>query len=255
MAAGQSVQTKLVQALAQQFGVRVYGGVTCLLQITDTDYSASFKAGVSAAQHEERQEQKAAAKSIGAKVEFKCGPLEIVKIIKQAQVVQNQRQEQRPWILKACRRNGYFHWRPDVLQQRLVEVSKQKWAEDMPEGSYRFPSRWLEERGEWMKNGRPSRSSIEDQELAEKAAADMEADFCRKEGYMQIINANGKKFEEHHAVIEADAADEEDVTGACEDDMMDPKIRRILLKGQQNEGCRCNEEDAEEEEEEEEEEG
>ena len=54
LAAGQSMQTKMVQALAQQLGCRVYGGVTCLVQLTDTDHSWSFKGSVAAAQGEVR---------------------------------------------------------------------------------------------------------------------------------------------------------------------------------------------------------
>ena len=62
LAAGQSGQTRLVQSLAQQIPSRVYGGVTCLIQVTDTDFAWSFKAAVAQAQLKERQEQKLAAK-------------------------------------------------------------------------------------------------------------------------------------------------------------------------------------------------
>ena len=44
LAAGQGMQVKIVQAAAQQLGSRVYGGVTCLVQVTDTDFSWSFRA-------------------------------------------------------------------------------------------------------------------------------------------------------------------------------------------------------------------
>jgi hypothetical protein len=36
----------------------------------------------------------------------------------------------------------------------------QEWAQELPEGSYRYPSRWLEERGSWLKNGMPMRADL-----------------------------------------------------------------------------------------------
>ena len=49
-------------------------------------------------------------------------------------------------------------------------AENQEWAKELPEGSYRYPSSWLEERGSWLKDGKPSRSSLEDIEDAEKFA-------------------------------------------------------------------------------------
>jgi hypothetical protein len=161
LAAGQSGQTRLVQSLAQQIPSRVYGGVTCLIQVTDTDYSWSFKAGVAQAQLKERQEQKLAAKALGVTPEFKCSHREIVKIIHEAQKAQQLRELEKPWILGAARRNGWLHYKPDFLQNKLVEAAQQEWCADLPEGSYRFPSRWLEERGSWLKNGVPERAHLQ----------------------------------------------------------------------------------------------
>ena len=160
LAAGQSSQTRLVQSLAQQLPSRVYGGVTCLIQVTDTDFSWSFKAGVAQAQLQERQEQKLAAKALGVTPEFKCSHREIVKIIVKAQQAQAEREMERPWILASARRNGWLHYRPDFSKSKLVEASTQEWCADLPEGSYRFPSRWLEERGNWLKNGVPVRADL-----------------------------------------------------------------------------------------------
>ena len=57
LAAGQTVQTRLVQGLAQQIGCRIYGGVTCIVRLTDTNYSWSFKSGVGRAQDELRRKR------------------------------------------------------------------------------------------------------------------------------------------------------------------------------------------------------
>ena len=109
--------------------------------------------------------------------------------------------------MKACRRNGYLHWRPDLLKMKMVKSEGQDWAAEKPEGSYRFPSRWLEERGDWLKDGRPVKADIDAIADAEKAAAQMEVDFSRKEGYMQHVKSMGKlKIKDEHAVIDCDEA-------------------------------------------------
>ena len=139
-----------------------------MIQVTDTDFSWSFKAAVAQAQLKERQEQKLAAKALGVTAEFKCGHREIVKIIHEAQKAQVLREREKPWIVAAARRNGWLHYRPDYLQNKLVDAAGQEWAERMPEGSYRFPTRWLEERGNWLKNGVPQKANLQARPLLNK---------------------------------------------------------------------------------------
>ena len=95
LAAGQTVNTRLVQGLAQQIGCRVFGGITCVLQITDTDYSWSFKSGIIKSQNELRRNMKTAAAALGEVPTFKCGPREIVQLIFEAQEVQKKRHEEK----------------------------------------------------------------------------------------------------------------------------------------------------------------
>ena len=231
LAAGHAMQTKLVQAAGQQIGCRVYGGVTCLVQVTDTDHAWSFKAGVSAAQAEERKEQNVAAKAAGVVCTMKCGPREIMKIIHAAHAAQEKRAGETGWIVKALRRNGYLHWRPDLQKMEMVESSMQDWAADKPEGSYRFPSRWLEERGDWLKDGRPERADLEAIADAEKLAAELEVDYSRKEGYTQVVKSqDGLKLKDAHAVIECDEVQNEGDMGASNAERMDPKVARRLKK-------------------------
>ena len=172
LAAGQGMQVKVVQAAAQQLGSRVYGGVTCLVQLTDTDFSWSFKSNVAQAQAEVRKV---------VKCTLKCGPAEIMKIVYEAQQAQKKRAAEAEWILKGLRRNGYLHWRPDLLQMKMVKSEDQDWTADKPEGSYRFPSRWLEERGDWLKDGRPVKADIEAIADAEKIAADLQKSKANQE--------------------------------------------------------------------------
>ena len=232
LAAGHSTNVRLVQALCQQIGTSVKGGVTPLVQLTDTDFSWSFKSSVAAAQMKVREEQKAQAKARGEIPTFKCGFAEIMQIFDAARRAQECRPD---WILAAARRNGYLHYRPCYLQMKLKEASLQQWTEDMPEGSYRFPSRWLEERGKWLKvDGKPMKATLEDMEDAERKAITAEAKFCHNEGYTYVVQSlvdKKVKLAEAHAEIGCD-----ELAGGLEmhlanlEDIMDSKIKRRLRK-------------------------
>ena len=234
LAAGQSVNTRLAQALSQQLGVRVFGGVTCVIQLTDTDYSWSFKNDVRKAQDELRRDMKAAAAVTAEVPKFKCGPREIVKIIFEAQQAQTTRCEEKPWILTAARRNGYLHWRPNLDTGKLEPAGDQEWAEDKPEGCYRYPSRWLEERGSWLSSaGKPGKTSLADIQDAEKFAKRLEADFCREEGFYQIVKSTENKmkhFEAHAEILaeEVEHGQQSTEFGANAEDLIAPKMRRKI---------------------------
>ena len=74
------------------------------------------------------------------------------------------------------------------MKGKLELAEDQEWAQKYPEGSHRYPSRWLEERGSWLKDGKPQRSTLAYIEDAEKFAKMLEANYCREEGYFHIIN-------------------------------------------------------------------
>ena len=233
---GQSVQVRLVQSLAQQMGCRVYGGITPILQVTDTDYSWSFKSGVAKAQMELRKQLKAEAALQGKQCTFKCGAREIMQVIASALEYQKQRELQTPWLLQACRRHGYFHWRPDFSLGRLVKAGMQPWTEGMPEGSYRYPSSWLENRDEELDaEGQPLHSTMEDLYDVEKFEKLLEANYCRDEGFMQVVHAmktsSGQhlKLEEVHCSIDVDElVDDEGFASAV--DLLPPKKKKVVLR-------------------------
>ena len=85
-----------------------------------------------------------------------------------------------------------------------------------------------------MKDGKPERSSLEDIEDAERFAKRLEADFCREEGFYQIVKSmeNKIKLHEWHAEIDAEEAEhcEGAELGATEDDMLPPKMRRKIQR-------------------------
>ena len=118
---------------------------------------------------------------------------------------------------------------------KLKEASLQEWAEDMPEGSYRFPSRWLEERGKWLKSdGKPIKATSEDVEYAEKKAIAAEAKFCHDEGFTYVVQSLGDKkvklVEPRAEICCDDLAGGLEMSLATLEDIMDSKIKRRLKK-------------------------
>jgi len=112
LAATVADQSLFAMALSQQMGSFIAGGCTPLLQVTDTDFSFSFKCSIAEAQKTERRRQAEIAKLQGKQATFVCGAKEIMQILHAAHEKQLERQKSRPWILRACRNNGFFHWRP-----------------------------------------------------------------------------------------------------------------------------------------------
>jgi hypothetical protein len=179
LASGYTVECRMKQSVAQQIPCQVKAGVTPIVQLTDTDFGFSFKASLAAAHVEMRQEMKAKARIQGKIATFKCGVPEIMELLETARKAQEVRLKRSDWIVAALRRNGYFHWRPCWKQDCLVEASLQDWCQELPEGSYRYPSHWLEERGSWLKEGVPKMSALKDLEDAVTRAKDAEEYFCR----------------------------------------------------------------------------
>ena len=122
----------------------------------------------------------------------------------------------------------------------MERAGDQGWAADKPEGTYRFPSQWLEDRAaEWNGVGKPHLSTMEDLEDIERLEKLLEAEYCKEEGYKQILQcvttSKGKKLsiEEEHCVIEVD--DEKGLEPAADlgtntAERMNPKLKRKLLK-------------------------
>ena len=172
--------------------------------MTDTDFAQSFKASASAAQVEQRQKQRQAAKLAGVKPTFSCGAKEILEIIRAAETLQHKRHEENPWIVKACRRNGWFHWRPSLSEGKLLKSSTEKWTEDAPEGVYRLPSRWIQERGCFVDDaGKPLKPNFEEFSKARALANNAELEYCHEEGFFWQPKCleDKVKLAEEHAVM------------------------------------------------------
>ena len=72
-------------------------------------------------------------------------------------------------------------FRPDLLAGTLVRSDSQEWCKDMPEGSHRLKSSWLQPRYAWLKDGRPKVPMFSEMKQA-KTLKDMEEwEFCAAE--------------------------------------------------------------------------
>ena len=100
--AGQRVQTRLVQGLCQQIGVRVFGGVTCNMPVTDTVLSYSFKASVSSAHHSMISAVQTALAVAGVVPICKRGLAEICNIVVEEQKSQMQMRVRLSVVASMC---------------------------------------------------------------------------------------------------------------------------------------------------------
>ena len=232
LSSGVAVTARKAMALALQIPCYVQGHCTPLVQITDTDFSFSFKAGAKTVQSAERQEQRAAAKLLGVKPQFKCGARQILKICSKSQALQVERQRDRPWILAAARRNGWLAWRPNLATGKLEDCSLQDWAADLRLGCYRLPSEWLVERLQWLDEaGVPLKPNFGTFESAAALAAQQEADYCVQLGFKRHFACLESTLQSEAVELECDELEAEvccSLQGRLE--QLPPKLRRRALK-------------------------
>ena len=230
LSAALSTDSRVAMSLANQVPAWIEGGMTPVLQITDTDFSASFKAGVRRAQAEERIAITQAARLKGIRAEFKCGAYEIMKIAAKAHKFQEERNDNTQWVLRSGRNNGHLAFRPDFSIGKLVKSDSQEWASKIPMGSHRIPDEWFRWRYSWLDGrGIPQKPDFLQVEESSEAALAGEAEYCQQEGFMRKLSSMPSvSFEEHHASIDFDLADDQhhEVAAALCDQELPSKIRR-----------------------------
>ena len=225
-----SPEVQLAMRLVQQIGVRIRPGITDLLQPTDTDFAMSLKASLKAAQAEEKKRMKATAAASGSRPSFKCSVPSLGRMLDAAWASQVEREEQRPWTPQCLRRNGYLRWRPDMLQQKLVLAASQDWALQLPEGSYRLQSKWLENRGLFMEDKETRAAALQKLQDSKARAAQCEIAYCHHEGYCRV-RFNGEKLLEAHLEIEADELEDDVLLQALPlMQTLDSKVQRRLKR-------------------------
>ena len=183
LAATRSSQAKATMQVINQIEANIMGKMTPVLQLTDTDFARQLKAISEEVKDEVRQELKLKAMQAKVPASYKCFAYEVLKILKLSLDRLEAKMEKDQSVLKAARRNGMLSYRPDFEQMQLVRSDSQSWAADMPEGSHRFRSSWLDSRYAWLDtSGRPLSPDFERMEVA-KSLADMEeVEYCNVEG-------------------------------------------------------------------------
>jgi hypothetical protein len=143
--------------LSHQSQIWIAGKMTSVLQLTDTDMSYPLKAAAQRAKDRLKKEMRHAAMVSNEKPCFRCGPYEILLIAYEAHEHMRKTNLAEQTVLKGLRRNGMLSWRPNLSLGKLVKCSEQEWCKEMPEGSHRYPSEWLENRNAWLNEaGEPS---------------------------------------------------------------------------------------------------
>jgi hypothetical protein len=143
--------------LAQQFPSWIAGKMTPCCQITDSDVVFPVKAQAKIAEDNVRREFKSIADENNDKVDWSCGPYEILRISAEA-IINSKADFDGGGILSAGVRNGQLSWRPNLLTRRLERTDKQQWCMDLKNkkgeavrlGSHRIQNAWLEERHQWL---------------------------------------------------------------------------------------------------------
>ena len=223
-------EVQLSMRVIGQIAVKIRAGITDLVQPTDTDFAASLKASLRASQSEEKKRMMETAAAAGERASFKCSVPSLGRMLDAAWQLQEERQLQRPWTLQSLRRNGFLHWRPDFLQQKLVLAAKQKWAAELPEGSYRLQSKWLENRSLFLESKEVRDAAMLKLKDAKLRADQSEIAFCHHEGYCRA-RFNGEKMLETHLEIEADELDDEVLLQALPFfESLDTKVQRRLKR-------------------------
>lgn len=111
-------------------------------------------------------------------------------------------------------------WRPMPDEMRFVRSDSQPWAEGLKEGSHRFPSKWLEQRYDWVsEEGGAQKPAWGKCGQQVKAPEDM-SDVCfhGKEGQKMHLNCCKEVGEELAVVIE------------CDDEGLDARTTKALAE-------------------------
>ena len=104
-----SVSAKASCAASQSISAWIQGNMTAVLQLTDTDFSFSFKSSARSIMADLRREMKRKAAAEGVQATFKCGSYEIMRIVSYAHAEQVKRNTETDWVLKGLEEHDAQH--------------------------------------------------------------------------------------------------------------------------------------------------
>ena len=167
---------RLTMAAINQMPAWIWGKMTPVLQITDTDVAHHLKRFANEAQHRLRRELRQKALAEGVHACFKQGIYEILRVTSEALAkLKAYMDVEAPRTLQAGLRNYLLSYRPDFQNNTLVKAIEQPWAKGFREGNHRIRAEWAEERYQWLdEKGIPSCLPFEDMGAGVRELGDME---------------------------------------------------------------------------------
>ena len=142
------------QWVSHQIACSIMSKMTAALQLTDTDFSHHFKAIIRNEVDEVTRsgQQKIRQQDTGGSDIYKMSIRDIAWVIDQACEKLHQKNLEEQWVLRGLRRNGFLTLRPSS-DGRMILQDHQNWCKDMPVGSSRIPSAWLQNRLAHVEDG------------------------------------------------------------------------------------------------------
>ena len=142
------------QWVSHQIACSIMSKMTAAMQLTDTDFSHNFKAIIRNEVDEVTKsgQQKIRQQDTGASEIYKMSIRDIAYVIDQACEKLHQKNLDEQWVLKGLRRNGFLTLRPSS-DGKMILQDHQNWCKDMPVGSSRIPSAWLQNRLAHVEDG------------------------------------------------------------------------------------------------------
>ena len=132
---------RLTMGAINQMPAWIWGKMTAVLQITDTDVAHHLKRFANEAQHRLRRELAQKARTEGVHACFKQGIYEILRVTSEALAnLRHYMDIEQPRTLQAGLRNYLLSYRPDYEKTCWVR-STETWARGWPEGDHCFGGR------------------------------------------------------------------------------------------------------------------
>ena len=221
---------KKAMQLTQVIPTWIASKMTPVLQLTDTDIAYPLKAAAARAKGVLSRQMRQIAEAHKQRASFHCGAREMMVIAAECHEATVKLNAQSELVLGGLRRNAMLVWRPDAKTGKLYDCSREAWCRELPVGSHRMKSSWLDKRKLWLKaDGRPERADWSRSEHAETEADLAEASYVDAEfkklaaGEIQI---GGKFVSAAEIMIDCESTDlfqDADVLN-----QLHPKLRRAV---------------------------
>ena len=149
--------SKLAMKIAHFVAHWILGGMTAVMQLTDTHVAFIMKAASRLALAELKRLKQIQNKQAGTAEDFSCGPYEIMVISNAAHDAIVAANSERRLVLDAYVTNGFGAYRPNLVTGKMEKTDGQEWKTGLKEGGHRVCKSWTAQRYDWLDdNGVPT---------------------------------------------------------------------------------------------------